>query len=244
MPGNNNGKDKVILKVPADAEGIFIRRPNRFIAEVSLEGEKVEAHVHDSGRLGELLFPGNRVLLKEYDNPGRRTRWEVIASRYHDSWIFTNSKFHREVSERILKDPEISPFPVQGEIRAEVKSGKSRIDFLVESNPPVWVEVKGCTLEIDGVATFPDAPTTRGRRHVEELMSLMSRGDRAALLFLIFHRDVRCFSPNTQRDPDFSQTFYRALDEGLEVYPAVLSYDGESIRFHRYIPVCQREMFL
>lgn len=238
MSSYNNGEAKVILPLKFDSLGYFIDRPNRFIGRVRIGEKVVETHVHDSGRLEELLFPGNRVLLKRYENPRRKTQWEVIAAQFKNHWILTNSKFHRRISQRILEDPDISPFSQVSRVIPEVKLGDSRIDFLVEADDRIWVEVKGCTLKIEHMAVFPDAPTSRGRRHVEELKKALARGDRAALLILVFHPDARCFAPNSLTDPDFSKAYHSAISDGLEVYSALLEYDGSAVKFLGYIPLC------
>lgn len=239
MPSNNYGKGKVILTLPYDSTGIFLERPNRFLGKVLINDKEEFVHIHDPGRLSELLYKGNEVLLKRYDNKKRKTKWEIIGAKYKGNWIFTNSKFHRIISERILRDPEISPFGRVDEIRAEVRIGNSRIDYLLIKNKKrVWVEVKGCTLEEDDIALFPDAPTMRGKRHVEELKKMIDCGDDASLLILIFHPNVKCFAPNEKRDKKFAESYWNAIDKGLKVYPSILQYDGKNIIFKGYTSLC------
>ncbi len=239
MPSDNNGKNKVILEIQGDSIAIFVRRLNRFLGSVRLEEQIVEAHIHDPGRLEELLFPGNLVLLKRYSSAKRKTSWEIIAARLHNTWIFLNSKFHRPISERILKDEKISPFGKVDDLIPEVKVGNSRLDFLLlKGDERIWVEVKGCTLVHRSEALFPDAPTSRGRRHVEELIKLRKGGDRAALIFLVFPR-ASCFSPNIATDPEFAELFSEAIDVGVEVYPLLLGYDGSQIFYQAPIPICE-----
>ncbi len=152
MPRNTDGKDKIkILSVKWDREGIFLSRPNRFTGMVEIDGKKETVHVHDPGRLEELLYRGNRVLLKSADKPDRKTKWDLIASRYGDRWVFTNSGYHRKISERIMH----MLFP-DAEIIPEVKVGHSRLDFIVKKKGKITgVEVKGCTLTENGVALSP-----------------------------------------------------------------------------------------
>jgi len=139
-----------------------------------------------------------------------------------------------------LKDIEISPLGKLEELRAEVRIGKSRIDYMaIRNGEKIWIEVKGCTLERNNVALFPDAPTERGRRHVEELHKIIKDGGKAALMILVFHADVKCFSPNREMDKEFSEAYRDAIGEGLEVYPIVLDYDGRRIRFLGYLPLCE-----
>ncbi len=236
---------KQLLKTAVNAEGIFRERPNRFLGIVDLPleyggpGQKV--HVHDPGRLMELLFPGNRVLLIRAERPGRKTAWTVAAAWCEGKWVLINSGLHRKISSAILTDPEISPFGRPVSIDAEVKSGKSRLDYrvLLPGTVRVWVEVKGCTLARDGVALFPDAPTKRGVRHVRELVDLKIHGDRTALLVLVFRQDAVCFSPNYLTDAEFAGMFACAVSSGVEVYPLVCSFTHEGdVWFEKSIGVC------
>ncbi|MCD6370194.1 MAG: DNA/RNA nuclease SfsA [Thermoplasmata archaeon] len=239
MPRHNNGKDKVIFNIPADAEGTFIRRLNRFAREILIHGMNFYAHIHDLGQLEELLYFGNSVLLKSYRKVvGRKTEWELLAARLKDSWIFVNSKFHRIFAERIFKDPSISPFGEIDDMTPEIRVGNSRLDFLLRKNGKrIWVEVKGCTLIRNSKALFPDAPTSRGRRHVNELLNLKARRDDAALVILVFI-PASCFAPNAATDSEFAQIFCDAVKAGIEVRPLLLAYDGNSIIFCGEIPLC------
>jgi sugar fermentation stimulation protein A len=239
MPSNYNGKGKVVFNIVPDAKGIFLKRINRFLGEVIINGERELAHIHDPGRLEELLYKNNRVLLKKYNKEGRKTQWEIISAYYKKKWVFINSKFHRIISENILRDEEISPFGNIEEIKPEVYAGKSRIDYLLkDARGNIWVEVKGCTLEREGIALFPDAPTERGRRHIEELKNLVLKGDRASLLILIFHPEVKCFAPNKERDPKFANSYFEAINYGVEVHPAILEYNAKSVIFKGYTNLC------
>ncbi len=224
----------LLLEVTPDARATFLRRDNRFIATVLLDDKEERVHVHDPGRLEELLFEGNEVLLKRADSPRRKTRWDVIAAKFGNMWIFTNSSYHRRISEALLRN-------IMGEydIRAEVKIGRSRIDFLASrGDDKVAIEVKGCTLARDGIALFPDAPTTRGRRHVGELIEFIRGGNRAMLLILIFRYDANCFLPNGETDPQFEEVFWKAVGEGVEVLPAVIKYEPPHLEYLGKIPVC------
>ncbi len=238
MPRHNNGEGKVIFSIPGDAQGTFIRRLNRFLGEVLLEGNRVLVHIHDPGRLEELLYSGNDVLLKRCAREGRKTGWELLAAKLESSWIFVNSRFHRILAERILSEPVLSPFGRIEDITPEVRVGNSRLDFLIiRRGKRIWVEVKGCTLLRNSRALFPDAPTSRGRRHVDELLNLKTRGDHAALVILVFV-PASCFAPNAATDPEFAHVFYDAVKAGVEVHPLLLAYDGHSIIFRGEIPVC------
>ena len=140
--------EKQIYEIEISAEGKFIDRPNRFICEAELlNGEKVTAHVHDSGRIKELLYPGNIVSLrKAKDTSKRKTEWDLISARAEDGEdILLNSSFHRYISENILNDEEISPLGKADSVKAEVKYGHSRLDYLVEKEgQKIWMRSERC----------------------------------------------------------------------------------------------------
>ncbi len=232
----------IITDISWDMGAIFRERPNRFVGivdipELDLKEERI--HVHDPGRLTELLFPGNRVLLKREDKETRKTKWDLIAARWEDQWILVHSGYHRAITESILSNKDICPFGELVEIKSEVKVGRSRMDFLVttKNNDQIMVEVKGCTLTQDGIALFPDAPTERGKRHLETLTRLKEEGMRTAVIILVFRKDSQWFQPNQETDLKFAEAFYTAMEKGVEVYPLVCSYENKMIIYHRTIPV-------
>ena len=241
MSRNNSGENKVIGKkliyVPHDQRGVFLERVNRFLGRVEINGREEYAHIHDPGRLEEILYPGNRVLLRKAKARNRKTKWDIIAGYVDDKLVFIHSGYHRKIAEKIILDEEISPLGKVLELKAEVRYGKSRLDFMVLcENSEIWVEVKGCTLAKNGIALFPDAPTVRGRRHLEELISI-SKNKSSAVIFLIFREDARCFAPNEETDPEFAETFKKAM-KFVSVYPILLRYDGEWIYYVKEIPIC------
>jgi len=233
---------KKILELTPDAEALFVRRDNRFLATVDIvqpfKEADVFAHIHDPGRLKEILIEGNRLLLKRAQNPQRKTKWDVIAGKVNHNWVLIHSGYHRKIAEAILRQPEISPFKERYEIKPEPKYKRARLDFLLKKGEEaIWVETKGCTLAVDGVALFPDAPTKRGKRHVEHLIEIRSTGERAAVIFLVFRSDAEVFSPNWETDREFAQTLKVAQEEGVELYALKLSYDAKAISFVEPIPV-------
>ena len=238
-----------ILRIDNNTEGIFKERPNRFLGKVQITNNSKNkstlesAHIHDPGRLKELLFPDNKVLLKHATNQNRKTRWDVIAARKGKQWVFIHSGFHRAISENILRNIKINPFGKLQTIRPEIKIGHSRLDFelITEDETKILVEVKGCTLTCDSIALFPDAPTARGVRHIQTLLDAQAMGYSTALLVLIFRKDSICFAPNKDTDPNFASIFKMALKNNVKVYPMVLSYDGNKIFYERIIPVCMKK---
>jgi len=232
-----------LLDLSHDALGVFRSRLNRFLGVVDIidpgEIEGVEVHIHDPGRLGEILYSGNTVLLRRVEGKHRKTNWDLVAGQVDGSWVPVHSGCHRVLSEEIIRDECLSPFGHIFRLQPEVKLGCSRIDFLLErkNGSKIWVEVKGCTLAKNGVALFPDAPTARGRRHLEELIRVSEAGGEAAMLILVFRPDARCFTPNSDMDPLFASTFYEAMEKGVKVCPVLLEYDGGWVHYRGEIPV-------
>jgi sugar fermentation stimulation protein A len=231
------------IRIQSDKRAYYVSRPNRFVVEASLEDEEdtIICPLHDPGRLKEILRPGNELLIRYAARPGRKTDWEVIAGKVGRRWVLINSSYHRMISESILGDPLISPFGKLKEILPEVKVGKSRLDFKLtdQKNKDIYIEVKGCSLTLDGKAMFPDAPTKRGRRHVEELIELKKKGHRAALMILVLGPEAECFGPKADTDPDFARAFYRSVDIGVEIYPLSFIFDGAHIHYTGQIPLCE-----
>lgn len=217
---------KKILSFDGLKEGVFKSRPNRYLAEVEVDGKLELVHVHDPGRLRELLYPDNRCLIKFAGNEKRKTQWDMIAAQKDGDYVLIHSGYHRYIAEAILNDERLNPFGPIRHLKAEVKHGDSRIDFTFEDalGHKTWVEVKGCSLSEEGVAKFPDAPTVRGRKHLNSLMALKASGDRAGVLLLVLSEsDV--FVPKADTDPAFAKTFYEALAAGVEIYPVKVLYD-------------------
>jgi len=237
----------LLARIPWDAQGIFKNRPNRYLGIVDIiqptPETDVKVHIHDPGRLKELLFPGNQVLLQHKSNPQRKTRWDVIAARIDNEWVLIHSGFHRTIANQILLNAQVSPFPSTLTIKPEVAWEKSRLDFLLtdKTSQRIWIEVKGCTLAQNKVALFPDAPTKRGCRHLKTLMSIKASGAQAALLILIFRSDATQFRPNAATDPEFARLFYQSINQGIVVHPMVLQYSGGQIFYLKQVPVGMTE---
>jgi len=229
-----------------DQEGVFRRRINRFTGIVDIAGQDgdltVVAHVHDSGKLEELLFPGNQVALQRAVGLRRKTGWELVAARHGRQWVLVNSAMHRRLAEAIFLDPEISPFGAVFALEAEVSVGRSRLDFLItlkDGGETVWVEVKGCTLARSGKALFPDAQTERGRRHLEDLIGLRRAGARSAVVILVFRSDVGCFEPHRAIDPGFAALFGQALRVGVEVCCMGIVCSSQGLCYTGTIALCR-----
>ena len=194
--------------------GIFRARPNRFIAHVEVDGVDTVCHVKNTGRCRELLVPGCTVVLAYGDNPNRKTPYDVIAVYKGDRLINMDSQAPNAVAAAYLAER----FPT-ATIRREVTYGDSRFDFAIENGDEQWfVEVKGCTLEIDNVGYFPDAPTQRGVKHLRHLIRAAEEGYRAAVLFVIQMEGIAAIRPNDTTHPAFGETLREAAKSGVEVW--------------------------
>ncbi|MDO5821921.1 DNA/RNA nuclease SfsA [Methanosphaera sp.] len=205
--------------------GKYISRPNRFTIEFKDKDNAITlAHLHDPGRLKELLIPNTDVLLKyinTYKETGRKTKYDVIAIKNKNNWILLNSSYHNKLVEELINTKEINSLENFHIDKPEIKYKNSRIDFLLkdDKNNPLYLEVKGCTLVEDTTAKFPDAPTKRGKKHVEELMEIHEKGIFTMVLILVLHNDADEFKPNYDTDIDFSQTLHEAYISGVKIYP-------------------------
>lgn len=205
--------------------GKFLERPNRFTVIFESNNKVEKAHLRDPGGLKELLMPDVLLLLRPASNiTKRKTRYDVIAVLCNDIWVLINSGFHSELAEELINSGLVDEFENYNVEKREYTFGKSRLDFLLtvhektsNNNHHKLLEVKGCTLVEEGVARFPDAPTIRGKRHVEELIRAKFEGFNSAILFLIMREDAVIFTPNWNTDPDFSDALVTAGNNDVEV---------------------------
>ena len=198
--------------VPAE----FVDRPNRFIAHVKLDGKQETVHVKNTGRCRELLQEGATVYLEKSNNPNRSTAYDLVAVKKGERIINMDSQAPNKVVEEWLYQKEL--FPDLVSVRPETTYGSSRFDFYVETrSEKVFIEVKGVTLEDKGVVSFPDAPSDRAVKHVEELIQARKKGYRAIILFVIQMEGVEYFTPNRERHPAFAKGLEKAAAEGVEI---------------------------
>ena len=211
-------------------KAIFRNRANRFIAEVEIDGKLVIAHLPNTGRCKELLIDGTTVYLKPSDNPNRKTKYSLYLLENNGALVAMYSQqASKIVIDAILsgKVKELSGYDV---VESEKTIGNSRIDIYLANTTKesqmdkednlvdeTYVEVKSVTLIKDGIAQFPDAPTERGRKHLEELISLKKEGKRSVVFFLIEHPNGNSFRPNWENDEEFSKTLKKAYDNGVEI---------------------------
>lgn len=194
--------------------GIFLSRPNRFIAHVLVDGREEIVHVKNTGRCKELLLPGVTVYLYcAPEGSPRKTKYDLIAVQKGERLINMDSQAPNAVAEEWLR--KILP---HADIRREVTFGSSRFDFrIIEGNQTTFLEVKGVTLERNGTAMFPDAPTERGLKHLRELISCKEQGYGAAVLFVIKMKGITCFRPNDDTHPDFGRVLRNAQAVGVNI---------------------------
>ena len=206
----------------------FLDRPNRFIARVLLDGKTETVHVKNTGRCRELLRPGAEVWLERSEHPGRKTAFDLIAVRKVGGLLVNiDSQAPNKAVREWLEAQGFSG------VVSEYRFGSSRIDFRMEKDgAPYLLEVKGCTLEVDGVGYFPDAPTERGVRHLRELARAAGEGWRAAVAFVIQMDGVTEVRPNTATHPEFASALHEAKDAGVEVWflPCHVEPDSLEIR--------------
>jgi len=212
-----------IFDIPNLMKGKFISRPNRFIGEITYKGRIETAHIHDPGRLKELLVEGAEVL---FAHSRGKLKYYIKAVHTDDEWVLIDTALHSKIALKVFEYlPEFSNVK---EIRKEVKIGNSRIDFLLDNVP---LEVKGVSLVKDGIALFPDAPTERGARHVKEIIE-----HDGIILFLVV-RKAKSFAPNLELDPKFSKRLSEARKRGIKVLAAQISFDGKMIYYCQTIPL-------
>jgi sugar fermentation stimulation protein A len=218
--------------------GQFVRRLNRFAALVRVAGREEHVHVRNSGRLRELLTPGRRVLLEIADREGRRTRFTLALVRLAHGYVSADAHLPNALVEAALRTGGVPGFRGARLLRREPAMGRKRADFLVtHGGRHCLVEVKSVTLVVEGVARFPDAPTARGRAHLEHLMAARRRGLGAVVLFVIQRCDALAFAPNHGTDPLFAVALRRAARAGVCVRAMVCRVTRRGVWLDRSVPV-------
>ena len=224
------------MKYSKITEGRFISRANRFVATVEINGVPTTVHVKNTGRCRELLVPGAIVYLAVPDNPARKTKYDLIAVNKNGLLINMDSQIPNDIAAEWL--PGSGLFSPDAIIRREVTCGKSRFDFMIcEGEKTSYLEVKGVTLETDGVARFPDAPTERGAKHLRELTALAKQGIGAYVLFVIQMKQIRELHPNDTMDPAFGTALREAAQAGVVIRAVDCIVTPESIMADREVKI-------
>ncbi len=222
----NDHKAEVIYENTITAE--FIKRNNRFTAEVLIDGRQETVHVKNTGRLSELLLQGAKVTLQKADDPSRKTQYDLISVYHPDlEWVNIDSL----VPNKLVKKLYIPEYDL---VKAEYRYGKSRVDFYMEKAGEKYLtEVKGCTLSYDrnsGIGYFPDAPTERGIKHLNELATAAQKGYHAAIAFVIQMNGIERVLPNDQTHPEFGRALESAIKAGVNVIYYSCHVEADRIR--------------
>ena len=232
----------VFIEIPGEkVQGLFQRRVNRFIGEVFVEGTLETVHIANTGRMKELLIKDAKVILRRVHQPHRKTKFDLLMVYYQDVLISIDSKLPNKLLEKAFHEGMISGFQGFSTLRREVTFGKSRFDLSLlnpDTKELALIEAKCVTLVKDhGLATFPDAPTTRGLKHVLELIEALKAGHRGEVFFVVQRRDGKFFRPNGEMDSEFSQAVTLAKKAGVNFRAFNCEVDLEGIRLLEEIPV-------
>ncbi|MFW9848884.1 MAG: DNA/RNA nuclease SfsA [Candidatus Thorarchaeota archaeon] len=209
------------MKVKSVHSAEFVKRPNRFLGQVLLNDEIVDVFIPNPGRMYELMIPGKEVFIREANPQGRKTNFNMIAVKHEGIIVSIDSYLPNRFMKELLKRREFPRFSGYTDVRSEPPVYEGRFDFFLDGpETKVYIEVKSCTLVNERHAIFPDAPTSRGARHVRNLARSLDDGivDRASVIFVVQRPDVDVFSPNDFTDPQFGSVLRKSHDRGVEVY--------------------------
>lgn len=224
------------MRQPPLVQARFVRRDNRFRATVEVGGQETWAHVPNSGRLAELFTAGRAVWLAPVSAPHRKTGYDLKLVEMSGVLVSADARLPNPLFAEALASGGLPGWDAPS-IEREVSYGHSRLDFRLSGPAGVcWVETKSVTLVQDGVALFPDAPTARGRRHLQTLMEAVQAGDRAAVVFVVQRPDARRFSPHREADPDFATALQQAACAGVAVRAYICHVDRHEIALAHEIP--------
>ena len=230
-------KQKEVTKMTYEnmIPGVFLARPNRFVAHVEIDGETEICHVKNTGRCRELLVPGCNVWCQRSSNPNRKTKFDLIAVQKGQRLINMDSQAPNAAAKEWLRSGGLGEI---SDLRAETVQGDSRFDFsFTKDGKQCFLEVKGCTLEHDGVCAFPDAPTERGAKHLRGLTELAKSGFGACVLFVIQMTDVKYIHPNDVTDPAFGTALREAAAAGVQVLAVDCNITPESMTIREFVDV-------
>lgn len=231
------------IRVPLIASGplveaTFIARTSQLLIEAQLNGKLVRAHMADRGRLNDLLIPNARVLLAPRDEIGRKTAFQVVGVYEGDELVSLDTQMPNRLVSTALANSALPQFARYTKIQREVTVGEHRFDFrLGEGLSTCYVEVKSVGLVTQRIARFPDAPTERGRRHLEQFAIMSRNGQRCAMVFIIQRHRARALVPNDDVDPAFGRALRFALANGVEVYAYLCPLTVEGLHLGPPVPV-------
>lgn len=224
------------MKYRNTTNGVFISRPNRFIAEVKIDGESKICHVKNTGRCRELLLPGTKVIVEKSDNSERKTEYDLIAVYKGENLINIDSQAPNKVFGEWVAEGNY--FPNLTFIKPECSYKNSRFDFYLEADGrKIFTEVKGVTLESEGVVLFPDAPTERGVKHINELMEAVDEGYDAYVFFVIQMKKCRYFTPNRSTHPEFADALISANKKGVKIRAVTCDVSEDSLEINGFADI-------
>ena len=216
-------------------KGKFLARPNRFIAHIEIDGKAEICHVKNTGRCKELLPPGATVWCERSRNPARKTAFDLICVQKGNRLINMDSQAPNAAVKEWLLGGGLGNIE---NLKPESTFGNSRFDFsFVKDGKPCFLEVKGVTLENDGVCAFPDAPTTRGAKHLQELTELVKEGYSTYVLFVIQTEDVKYLHPNDATDPDFGKALRQAAKAGVQILAMDCKVTPDTMKINKPIKI-------
>ncbi|MBE5955894.1 MAG: DNA/RNA nuclease SfsA [Lachnospiraceae bacterium] len=217
-------------------EAVFIKRPNRFLAHIEIEDKEEICHVKNTGRLGELLLSGAKVYVSQTDNPKRKTKYSLIAVEKEGILYNIDSQAPNQLALEWIKEGRFRKDITV--VKPEKTYKNSRFDLYMETeDKKIFMEVKGVTLNQNGIGMFPDAPTERGKKHVLELCDAVEEGYEAYILFVVKFKPVHGFSPNTERHPDFIESLQYAREKGVHIMAVCCQTAPDHICIDKTIPV-------
>lgn len=219
--------------------GKFVERPNRFLARVEVDGEIIEAFVPNPGRMYELMIPGKQVFIRDNPAPHRKTSFDMIGVHHDGVLISLDSNLPNRFMKDLLKTHQLPYFTEYSNVIPEPRAYGGRFDFLLEGeNNRTFIEVKSCTLVVNRRVLFPDAPTTRGARHMKHLAQALTSGDvdDAAVVFVIQRPDADIFSPHDGNDPNFGNALREAHEQGVRIIPLLTNVVDWNLELVKKIP--------
>lgn len=228
-----------MIKLPELTDATFIQRRNRFIAQVELPGgQAVDAHLANTGRMRELLIPGRAVKIAPAHNPARKTRYDLFLIDQDGAWVCLRAAYANELADRWLASGLLAPYGLKGSWRREMKIGRHRFDFFLEAgDKPTILEVKSANFKKGHTALFPDAPTVRGRQHVESMLELAAAGYRCVLLMITMGQAVDELIFNRQNDAPLADAMAQAKAAGLDIIVMKSRFTETEAFFDGFLPI-------
>lgn len=225
----------IYLKYENVKQAVFLSRPNRFIANIIVDGREEVCHVKNTSRCKELLYPGAEIYVQEFDSKSRKTKYDLISVAKKDYIVNIDSQMPNKVFAQWLDKTKY--FGETVIVKPECVYGKSRFDFYIETEDfrKIFVEIKGVTLEHDGVCAFPDAPTDRGVKHLNELINCIQNGFEAYVFFVVQLQKANLFVPNIKTHALFADTLKMASDAGVVVKVVNCKVEHDSIVIDDFI---------